>query len=108
MICINIAKDFTTTPGGRYKSEGDNSGEDFRESLLKPKYLEARKQNTQLKVILDGCLGYPSSFLDESFGGLAKELKDKNLIKNIVLVSEDQPGLVEYIAQRIEVATNEL
>lgn len=108
MICINIAKDFTIAPGGRYKKEGDHSGEEFRETLLMPKYLEAREQNTQLKVILDGCLGYPSSFLDESFGGLARALKDKDLMKNIVLVSEDQPSLVDYIAKRVEIATNEL
>lgn len=35
---IKISKDYSKTPGGRFKSEGAYSGEDFRESILFPKY----------------------------------------------------------------------
>ena len=34
MILINICNDFTDTPGARYRSEGDFSGEEFRETIL--------------------------------------------------------------------------
>ena len=51
MITINIANEYTKTPGGRFKSEGDFSGEDFRDSILIPKYLEAVKQNQLLCII---------------------------------------------------------
>ena len=50
MITINIANEYTKTPGGRFKSEGDFSGEDFRDSILIPKYLEAVKQNQLLCI----------------------------------------------------------
>lgn len=97
MIIINIAIDFSVTPGGRYISEGPFSGEEFRTKYLKPKYLEAVEKNEILQINLDGCFGYPSSFIDESFGGLARELNNKNILDNIEFISYDQPTLIDYI-----------
>lgn len=99
MVTIDIARDFTKTPGGRYISEGPFSGEEFREKYLKPKYLQAKKANEKLRINLDGCYGYPSSFIDESFGGLARELNDTILLESIEFISNDQPGLIDYILQ---------
>ena len=62
MITINIATDYTKTPGGRFISEGEYSGQDFREKVLKPKFLQALENNDQLTVILDGGYGYATSF----------------------------------------------
>lgn len=101
MITINIAIDYTKTPGGRFIAEGAYSGEDFRESVLKPKFLEALKSNDQLTVILDGGYGYATSFLEEAFGGLAREIRNKRL-KEIIIVSEEEPQLVLKIQQYIE------
>jgi hypothetical protein len=36
MLKINIAKDFTRFPSGRFKKNGDTSGEGFREQFLEP------------------------------------------------------------------------
>lgn len=36
MATINIAKDFSPFPGGRYIHHGKNSGEAFRKQRLKP------------------------------------------------------------------------
>ena len=36
MKMIYFTKDFTDTPGGRYKRHGDYSGEQFREDILEP------------------------------------------------------------------------
>lgn len=102
MIQINIAKDFSDTPGGRYKSEGPFSGELFRIKFLKPKFLEARASHEKLIIVLDGCFGYPSSFIDESFGGLARELGDKSILNEMELISCDQPSLIEFISQCIQ------
>jgi len=101
MITIDIAKDFSTMPGGRYMSEGPYSGEEFRIKFLRPKYLEAKSKNQKLRVILDGCFGYPSSFLDESFGQLAREFNNPNILDDIEIISNDQPSLVSYIKECI-------
>jgi len=38
---INICKDYTDTPGGRYISQGEFSGEDFRNKDLDEDYKQA-------------------------------------------------------------------
>lgn len=101
MITINIARDYTKTPGGRLMSEGEFSGEHFREKILAPKFLEAKEKGEQLKVILDGGYGYPTSFLEEAFGGLARKLKD-NSIRDIIIISEEEPSLVDKIRVYIQ------
>ncbi|MEM0950183.1 MAG: STAS-like domain-containing protein [Pseudomonadota bacterium] len=70
MTTINIAKDFSRYPIGRYEADGPNSGERFRERKLVP----ALRDDTVsgVEVLLDGVAGYPSSFLEEAFGGLVR------------------------------------
>ena len=34
MKTINIANDFSVFPGGRYRSDGEFSGEEFRDNIL--------------------------------------------------------------------------
>ena len=100
MITINIATDYTKTPGGRFISEGEYSGQDFREKVLKPKFLQALENNDQLTVILDGGYGYSTSFLEEAFGGLAREMRNSK-IKDIIIISEEEPQLISKIQQYI-------
>lgn len=99
---IEISKDYTKTPGGRYEKDGPNSGEIFRETLLYPMYVKAIEAGCKLTVNLDGCFGYPSSFIDEAFGGLAKRQKDSTILNNIILISNDQPALLDKIRDYIE------
>lgn len=101
MITINVAQDYTKTPGGRHIVDGDYSGEDFREKVLKPAFIRAKQENDALEINLDGGYGYGSSFLDEAFGGLAREMKDPE-IRNIKVVSDEEPELVARIARYIE------
>lgn len=100
MITINIATDYTKTPGGRFISEGEYSGQDFREKVLRPKFLQALENNDQLTVILDGGYGYATSFLEEAFGGLAREMRNSK-IKDIIIISEEEPQLISKIQQYI-------
>lgn len=100
MVEINIAKDYTKTPGGRFKKDGKFSGEEFRNNYLEPKYLEALKNNDVLNIDLDGGYGYGSSFLEEAFGGLIRKLIDdsKKVDINIIKIkSEEEPQLIEDI-----------
>ena len=67
-ITISVAKQFSETPGGRFRGDGPKSGEAFREDVLYPKLLSHEK----VEVNLDDTLGYGSSFLEEAFGGLVR------------------------------------
>lgn len=101
---INICYDFSDTPGARYRSEGKYSGEEFRESVLKNMYCEARKRKEKLVIELDGGFGYPTSFLEEAFGGLARIYDIKEVLDTLEFVSDDEPALIEEIREYIEQA----
>jgi hypothetical protein len=66
---INIAEQYTRFPGGRYPTDGAGNGTSFRERYLVP----VLQSGTDAEIVLDGVAGYPSSFLDEAFGGLVRE-----------------------------------
>lgn len=95
-MTINIAQDYTKTPGGRFIKEGDFSGEDFRIRILEPKFKECQDKNEKLTIILDGGYGYGSSFLEEAFGGLVRSLKDRQ-IADIEIISNEEPKLIEDV-----------
>ena len=69
---ITIATDFSDVPIGRARKDGDATGEAFREDWLRP-YLEKASEDAPLIVDLNGAEGYPSSFLEEAFGGLVRK-----------------------------------
>ena len=96
---IIIARDFSKTPGPRYKSEGDNTGEEFREKILLPAILNAIKNNNVLYVDLDGANGYGVSFLDEAFGGLVRvnNISPDDISNHLRIKSEEQKFLIEEI-----------
>ena len=102
MITIKIATEFSNTPGGRFINEGPNSGEEFRNKLLEPKYIEAKEKKEKILVDLDDCYGYPISFLEEAFGGLARKFPKDNISAIIDIKSDDQPSLIEKIKQYIK------
>ena len=108
MLTISIADDFSKTPGARYKSDGAYSGEEFREQLLYPKYVEAEESRDQLTINFDGCYGYATSFLEESFGGLVRKLKKKGLMKIITLISNDDVSIPRLVCSYVEKAEKEL
>lgn len=108
MIKINIAKDFSDAPGGRYISEGPFSGELFRNSLLIPKYVEAKKNNDTLEINFDGSFGYSTSFLEESFGGLVRELKDRDVLSRIKIISNEDFTLESDIHKYVKKAEGKL
>ena len=103
MILVKVSRDFTMTPGGRFRKEGPFSGEEFRDNILVSKYREAVEKDEILIVDLDDCRrAYPPSFLDEAFGGLAKLIGDKDIISKLKIVSNDEPKLVEDIKKYIK------
>jgi hypothetical protein len=81
---ISIARDFSPSPAGRYRTDGPFPGQAFRDDILIP----ALKNFANITVDLDGTSGFGSSFLEEAFGGLVRngftesELKKKLHIKS--------------------------
>jgi len=102
MNAINIANDFSKLPGPRYINEGAHSGEDFRDRILRPKFAAAQKAGEKLAIDLDGVtFGYPTSFLEEAFGGLARLVGIEIVLEGLVFRSVQEPSLPEEIRQYI-------
>ena len=107
MVMINVAKEFTETPGARYKTQGALSGEECSDNILYPKFIESISNNEKLVVNLDGGYGYGSSFLEEAFGGLVRKLKEeKNIhykdVKEIEIISDDNIVWIDKIKKYID------
>ncbi len=100
MFTINIAQDFTDSPGARYYEDGDFSGQEFREKILKPIF----EEHDKIKIILDGTEGYATSFLEESFGGLARIFEIKDVLEKLEFVSQEDESLIAEIIEYIEEA----
>ncbi|HEY1218543.1 MAG: STAS-like domain-containing protein [Bryobacteraceae bacterium] len=101
---LNVAAEFTRTPGPRKRSEGEYSGEEFLSLLLRPRFIAALEAGVSLRVNLDCAAGYPTSFLEEAFGGLAREFGSEKVAANIELSCDDEPYLVEDIKKFIREA----
>ncbi len=102
---IKIAGDFSETPGGRYRKDGEWSGEDFRERLLKPEF-EALTEGEKLTIDFDGGYGYPVSFLEEAFGGLARDFSADLVLSKLQFVSTEQPSLPAQVRGYIKDAAS--
>lgn len=98
---IDIAKDFSPNLGVRYKSLGPHSGEEFYDNLLEKRFKEAKAENVQLHIYLDGASPYGSSFLDESFGKLARNYSVSDVSKTIVFHTVNYKWIEEYIKSNI-------
>jgi hypothetical protein len=102
---LSVAKDFSPTPGGRYRRQGPNSGEEFREEVLLPRFEEAERTKTLLLIDLDGGLGYASSFLEEAFGGLARLKNSTSIVLRVLRFSStEEPYLVHDVERYIREA----
>ncbi|SEQ56695.1 STAS-like domain-containing protein [Nitrosomonas ureae] len=98
-LLLNVKTDFSPTPGPRYISEGEFSGEAFRQTCLEPKIRQALDSNALLIIDLDGTSGFGTSFLEEAFGGLIRvnHYKYQDIIDHIELKSEEENYLIEDI-----------
>ncbi|MCC7542332.1 MAG: STAS-like domain-containing protein [Deltaproteobacteria bacterium] len=96
--------DFTRTPGARYRTDGPFSGEQFRDEILVEAYDRARAAGVALIVVLDGVAGYATSFLEEAFGGLARDRDQADVIARLQLVSTEEPELVGEVMEYMKEA----
>jgi len=95
-------KDFSITPGSRYKDEGDFSGEEYRKKILEPAFEKALEKNIKVLIDLDGTIGYGTSWLEEVFGGLARKYGVKYVMSLLDFKSEEEPYLINDIKEYIK------
>lgn len=98
---IKISDDFSKTPGARYRDEGEFSGQQFLEELLKPKFEKAVNENYLLQIDLDDVWGFPSSFISGSFGKLSIDKGSEIILKHIIFKSDQNKMRVEKIINEI-------
>lgn len=95
---INILKDYTETPGGRFISDGPYSAEKFRKEILEPAF---EASNEPITINLDGTCGFAASFLEEAFGGLARRFSKSEVKRRIEFISDEEPHLIKEILNYI-------
>lgn len=111
-IYINIVRDFSMCPGGRYIEEGENSAEEFRDKILIPKLDLAILTNKDLYIELGGTYGYSSAFLEETFGGLIRKGYDYNEVLKILHLSDNDNSeenikdIISYIIESGKIKRN--
>ena len=90
---INVARDFSPVPGGRFDEDGEFNGSRFRREHLVPKL----KSCERVDVLIDGTEGFGSSFLEEAFGGLIRvEGFKAEVLKNQLQIVADDPRSQRY------------
>jgi len=99
---IEIVRDFSDEPIGRYLADSPYCGEVFRDNYLVP----ALSEYDRVIIQLDGTEGYGSSFLEEAFGGLVRlrGFSREDLNERLQLVSDEDETLVTEIKEYIDTA----
>lgn len=105
MVTLRI-KDFSTTPGVRSKDEGPFSGEEYRTKFLEPEIRKSLNSGEKIKIILDGTLGYATSFLEEVFGGIVRKFGYENVKRLIEIVSIQRPYYIDDVNDYMNDAKN--
>ncbi len=106
-INFSIANDYTRKPGLRYRSQSDFSGEEFRENVLIELFDKVVSEGAILLINLDNTFGYGPSFLEESFGGLARERDPELVLKHVDFISLEEPYLKDEIIGYIKKVQSE-
>lgn len=93
-VRIDICRQFSDVPAGRYYRDGKFTGQKFREEFVRP-YLDDGR-NVVLNI--DGVESLPSSFWEEVFGGLIRAGYSESSVRNRISVETTEPILARYKA----------
>lgn len=98
-ILYDVGNEFHHRPMGRKKTDGEFSGEVFRDKVLFPFFNEItdRKINKILVLDFNSVSMAGSSFLEEAFGGLVRAgINKKVILKHLeILVDVELKELIE-------------
>ncbi|MDO9607445.1 MAG: STAS-like domain-containing protein [Brevundimonas sp.] len=91
---VDVARDFSEFPFGRYPEHGPFNGTRFREEKLIPPLT----RGVRVVVDLSGARGLAASFLEEAFGGLVRQgLTVAALEEQLVVKSAIDPSLADEV-----------
>lgn len=90
MTLINIAKDYSKYPAGRFLKDGPFNGEKFRHKFLE----NPLRSNQKITIEMDGVRGYGSSFLEEAFGGLIRAGIPLADLERLLTLKATDPGVL--------------
>ncbi|QPS02481.1 STAS-like domain-containing protein [Acinetobacter johnsonii] len=101
-VIYDVGNEFHHRPMGRKKTDGEFSGEAFREKVLYPFFSNLINQKSDQILVLDfnNVSMAGSSFLEEAFGGLVRAGIKKELIQSHLKILVDIE-LKELIEDRI-------
>lgn len=98
-MMIDLAKDFSKYPAGRFHDDGTYNGEDFRKKVLAPmlEQLTRDKSTEKLIIDIDGVRVFGHSFIEEAFGGLIRlGYYTSHELQNLIEVRCTKPTLMFY------------
>ena len=99
---IDLAE-FSKTPFGRYRTDGPNSGERFRDEVLLPTFMET---TGPVEVSFDKVSSTPgSSFLEEAFAGLVRKGVPAEEVKERLKISSTKEFYKILIDKLIDMAS---
>jgi hypothetical protein len=98
-VKLNVASEFSQCPGPRYSRQGPHSAEELRR-LIRGRLAAAVLAGDVLDVDLDGTAGYAASFLEETFGGLVREVGPQGVFA-LHLTSKEEPELIDEVRRYI-------
>lgn len=97
MKTLYIGKQFSDDPAGRYYTDGDGSGEEFREEILRFLFGNVSGKGKVVINIDENVEGYGSSFLVEAFAGLVKHgYFSREFIKDHLFLEYSDPDFDFY------------
>jgi len=97
-----IANEFSDTAGARDYEDGEFSGQEFYDRLLKDRFEKAKKGNYKLLIDIDGLWGWPSSFVSGSFGLLSQTFGADLVLKHIEFKSDKNPLKIDKAISEIK------
>ncbi|RYF90755.1 MAG: DUF4325 domain-containing protein [Caulobacteraceae bacterium] len=91
---IQLARDYSAYPAGRYPEDGPYNGQKFRDRYLMP----ALKRAERVVVDIDGIATLPSSFWEEVWGGLVRKAKlSETTIRERFQVTTTDEDLTNFV-----------
>lgn len=98
-MMIDLAKDYSKYPAGRFLTDGTYNGEKFRQTILAPMLSKIDKNHPAEKLVIDidGVRVFGSSFIEEAFGGLIRlGFYTSQELQNLIEVRCTNPKLFFY------------